>query len=263
MSKKLLLATLFIYMFTGVSCTTEETAKEELTAEKPAEENVDSAPVDENNVDSIFKKFADTISNASSIKVNVETGFDALQVVGQNLEFGDYREIYIQRPDKAHIKATWRNGDIQVFNFDGTNLTFSNPAQKVYAQVEKPGTVDEAIDFIVDALQTPVPLSEILSSDFNTRMGDLVRSKALINVTNINGFDTYNIALRNENVDAQIWLNVSNYLPVRLKLNYKKEPGNPQFWANFSNWELNGAIDENIFNVNYKDFEKIQFSPIN
>ena len=94
-------------------------------------------------------------------------------------------------------------------------------------------------------------------------MANQIRSKALINRAYVNGVETFNIVARAENVDAQIWLDVSSFLPARLKLNYKKEPGNPQFWANFTNWQLGTPIDDGKFVMNYEGFEKIQFSPIN
>ena len=257
---KSILKTLLIFIFCLqiVSCTNQDTEKESAAkTDNPAEsESI-------NDVSNILDRFSNKISSASTIIVKYETGFDVVQDIGQHIEFGNSSKFLIKRPNKGHLEFTSRTGEEKQFNFDGNLISFSTKNLKVYAQVEKLGSLDEAIDHLTETLQTPIPLAELFSSDLPETLNTQLKSSSLIGNTTIDGVLTNHIALRGQKVDAQLWLDVKTDLPKKIKITYKRAEKYPQFWAVFHEWQLNEPIDDSEFNVNFEGYQKILFSPVN
>ena len=90
-------------------------------------------------------------------------GFGVLQLNGQKLEFGTSRKVTVRRPDRLRVEATQRDGDRMALFFDGEQIAIDLPEEKAYVAVKKPGTLDTAIDYLVDDLDTPAPLHDFLS----------------------------------------------------------------------------------------------------
>ena len=249
---------MFIFCLQFVSCTNQDAEEKSATS---AEDAAETESV--NNVSNILERFSNKISSASTIKVKYETGFDVVQDIGQHIEFGNSSEFLIKRPDKGHLEFTSRSGETRQFNFDGNLISFSTKNAKVYAQIEKPGTLDEALDHITETLQTPIPLAELFSSDLPETLKTQVRSSALIGNPILKGVETNHIALRAQDVDAQVWLDTETDLPKKIKITYKKAEKYPQFWAVFHEWQLDEPIDDTEFNIDFEGYQKILFSPVN
>jgi hypothetical protein len=62
-------------------------------------------------------------------------------------------------------------------------------------------------------------------------------------------------------VDFQVWVaQGSEPLPRRVVITYKNETGQPQFWADLSNWNLAPDISDALFTFTPPDgAERIQF----
>jgi hypothetical protein len=49
-------------------------------------------------------------------------------------------------------------------------------------------------------------------------------------------------------VDFQVWVaQGSEPLPRRIVITYQEEPGQPQFWADLSDWNLSPEISDTLF----------------
>lgn len=71
------------------------------------------------------------------------------------------------------------------------------------------------------------------------------------------------LTFRNDQIDFQIWVRKSgDPLPVRWIITYKNDKGQPQFWAQFIEWNLNLKIEDSIFSFTPpKGAEQILFGP--
>ncbi|MBC3640987.1 DUF2092 domain-containing protein, partial [Klebsiella sp. Kps] len=78
------------------------------------------------------------------------------------IEFGAVRRILLSRPNSLRIDTEDRDGSQRRLFFDGKALTLFSPDAKIYASVAHPGSVDQAVQYLLDELQTPVPLSMLL-----------------------------------------------------------------------------------------------------
>jgi len=196
----------------------------------------------------VLKRMAAFLTQAQRFSVTVDTGFDVVQDSGQKIEFGETRQMVLRRPDRLRIDATKRNGSKSGMFFDGKDLAVFNMKENVYATVARPGTVDEAIAYFLNDLDMRLPLAELLSSQLATTLSEQVRAAVYVEPAQIAGVPCDHLALRGDQADLQLWVAQGNQpLPRRLVITYTREDGRPQFWAQFSEWNLAPEVPDALF----------------
>jgi hypothetical protein len=197
---------------------------------------------------SILKHMADFLSQTQRFSVMVDTGFDVVQDSGQKIEFGETRKIVVRRPGHARIDITKRDGGTSGFTFDGKEIAVFNTREHVYATAAKPGTLDEAIVYFMNDLDMRFPLAEMLSGKLTETLPAKVRAASYVEQANIAGVPCDHLALRGDWADLQLWIAQGDQpLPHRLVLTYKNAEGQPQFWAQFSDWHLSPDVPDSLF----------------
>jgi hypothetical protein len=135
--------------------------------------------------------------------------------------------------------------------------------QKVYATVEHPGTIDEAFNYFVDQLQMPIPLSQLFSSTL-PGMLDTTPILRYVDTQTIAGVPCDHLVGRRKAVDFQVWISQSDPpLFQRLILTYKQAEGEPDFRAQFSDWNFKPEAPDSLFAFTPPEgLEKIPFAPL-
>jgi hypothetical protein len=191
---------------------------------------------------------ANFLAKAPRLSVTADCSFDVVQDSGQKIEFGEVRAITLRRPDRVRIETTRRDGLRRGLIFDGKQVTAFDLDQKVYATTPKPGTTDAAFDFIKDDLDMRLPLSELFSSNFPQKISDMLGSARLVGEDTLNGVATDHVALRGDTADLQLWIaRTGDPLPQRLVITYRLAEGQPQFAANFRDWNLAPDVPDSAF----------------
>ena len=226
-----------------------------------------TSPTDQNKSEqqamAVVNRMADFLSQAERFSVTADIGFDVVQDNGQKIEFGETRKILLSRPDRLRIDTTKRNGAEDELIFDGKDITVFNPKEKVYATDARPGTVDEAIAYFVNDLDMRLPLAELVNSNLAKMLPERVREAAYVEKSSISGVPCDHVALRGDQADMQLWIAEGDKpLPQRVVITYKRDDGRPQFWANFTKWNLSPKVRNSMFMFTPpKDAVKIAFSP--
>jgi hypothetical protein len=196
----------------------------------------------------VLKRMAEFLTQAQRFSVTVDTGFDVVQDSGQKIEFGETRQMVLRRPDRLRIDATKRNGSKSGLLFDGKAIAVFNTKENVYATVARPGTVDDAIAYFLTDLDMRLPLAELLSSQLAKTLPEQVWAAAYVEPAQIAGVPCDHLALRGAQADMQLWVAQGNQpLPRRLVITYTREEGRPQFWAQFSEWNLAPEVPDALF----------------
>jgi hypothetical protein len=211
----------------------------------------------------VLKRMSGFLSQAQRFSVTIDSGFDAVQESGQKIEFGETRQVVLRRPDHLRIDATKRDGAKSTLLFDGKDLTVVHPQENVYATVAKPGSADEAMAYFVQDLGLRLPLAEMLSSQLDKVLPERVRAAAYVEPSSIAGVPCDHLALRGDEADLQLWVAQDQPpLPRRLVITYKRADGRPQFWAQFSDWNLSPEVPDALFTFTPPTgAAKIAFSP--
>ena len=221
------------------------------------EEQIDEQ-IDE-QVREVVSRSVKFLTNLKHLRMTAEFGFDVLQEDGQMLEFGSHQEITIQRPDHFRIEVDRRDGASGNVVYDGKEIVLFNPEQAVYAKAPFTGEIDDAFDFLAETLQRPVPLRDFFASDLGDILLEKIESGLYVEESTVAGVLCDHVALRNNNVDYQIWIAKGDEpLPRRMIITHKNEEGWPQFWAQFLEWDLSPKIANGAFTYDPpKDAERI------
>ena len=191
---------------------------------------------------------ANFLAKAPRLSVTADCSYDVVQDSGQKIEFGEVRAITLRRPDRARIEATRRDGVRRGLIFDGKQIVAFDLDQKVYATVAKAGTTDAAFDYFKHDLDMRLPLSELFSTNLPQKISDMLGSARLVGEETINGVATDHIALRGDTADLQLWIaRTGDPLPQRLVITYRLDEGQPQYEANFKDWNLAPDVPDSAF----------------
>jgi hypothetical protein len=196
----------------------------------------------------ILMRMADFLGGAQRFSVSVRGGYDAVQGSGQKIEFGEMRKVTLSRPDRLRIEGERSDGAKTLTVFNGKEIVLIDETSNVYATAPQPGGVDDTIVHFVKDLGMRLPLAVLLVSQLPAELKDRVRSVDYVEKTNIHGSLSHHLAARTDMVDFQVWVADSDTpLPQRVVITYKKAKGEPQFWAQLSDWNLAPALEDSTF----------------
>jgi hypothetical protein len=218
----------------------------------PAQEQNGNLSASEQRAIAVLKSMSEYVAQAERFSVTTRDSYDAVQKSGQKIEFGELRKIVVNRPDDLRIEAERSDGQKNLTVFDGKDITIYTAKDNVYATVSVPGSLDEAVKYAVDHLKIRLPLAVMLLSTFPSELSHLVVSADYVETTSLMDVPCDHVAARtNRGVDFQVWIAQGKEpLPRRVVITYITEPGQPQFSADFSDWNLAPDISEGLFVFN-------------
>jgi hypothetical protein len=191
---------------------------------------------------------ANFLAKAKRLSVTADCTYDVVQDTGAKIEFGERRVMMVQRPDRAQIDVTRRDGTHRGLVFDGKQLAVFDVEQKVYATAAAPDTIDAAFAYFKKDLDMRLPLSELLASDLPKNIEDMVDGARLVAEETINGVATDHVALRGDTADVQLWIaRAGDPLPQRLVITYRFADGQPQYAASFIEWSFAPEFPDGAF----------------
>jgi len=239
MKAKAVLLSIPLFIFSAMLAVAPVSAQE--TGAGDAQKNEDKAMA-------VMKRMADYLSQAKRFSVTADTGFDAVQESGQKIEFGETRKIVLSRPDRLRIDAMKRDGSKSELVFDGKDIALYFARENVYAIEPKPGTLDQAVDYFTNDLDMRLPLAEMLSGNLAQTLPNLVRDASYVETSFIAGVPCDHVAFRGDQADLQLWVAQGDKpLPQRVVITYTRIDGRPQFWAQFSHWNLAPEVPSSRF----------------
>jgi hypothetical protein len=188
------------------------------------------------------------LSDARQFQTTVRMGYEVLQASGQKIEFSERRRITIARPDRLRVEIVKSSGEKGLVLFDGRTMTAYSETDQVYAQAEKPGSLDEALAHFLQNLRMRMPLALMLSNDFAQEMQRRLQELFFVEVSALTDIPCVHLAGRTGEIDFQVWIpTTGDPLPRRLVITYRDAEGQPNFWADFSEWDMTPAIADRDF----------------
>lgn len=221
------------------------------------------ATVSQKEARAILLRMAEFMAKTGRYSVSVRDSYDVYQKSGQKIEFSEKRTITVVRPNRLRIDVEESSGERQLLLFDGKELTVATPNRNVYARTPQPGAIDDAITFVIAGLGMKVPFSVLLQTTAAQELDRKTQTIGYVEKTTIFGAPAHHLAGRTADVDYQIWIaDCDQPLPQRLVLTYRKEKGQPQFRAQFSDWNLAAETHASRFEfVPPAGMHKIAFLP--
>jgi hypothetical protein len=196
----------------------------------------------------LLTAMAGHLAGLQSFSVDFKDGYDVVQSSGQKIEFGEVRRIKLSRPNQLRVEEIASDGRLDLALFDGKTITVFDADTNVFARTPQPGTVDDTLVYFVRDLRMRMPLARLLSSRLPSEWPKRVRTVDYVELVDIGGVKAHHVAGRTDDVDFQYWImDGARPLPLRVVLTYVNEPGQPQFWANFSDWNTSPPFATTTF----------------
>jgi hypothetical protein len=217
----------------------EASAKQALTA--TIEANTTAAKA-------LLEQSAGFLAAQQKFSFEAQTSFDVVQANGQHLAFFESKKALVRRPDRVRVETNEADGDERTLSFDGKQFSIDLPGENAYVAVEKPGTIDDMIDHLVDDLDIPLPLHDLLLTNFYEAVQASIVSGFYVDEVTIGKRQCHHLAFRLVDVDFQIWTEDGDRpLPCSLVITYKKAAGQPQFRARINDWNLSPRAQDKQF----------------
>ena len=196
----------------------------------------------------ILMRMADYLGKLPSFSVDVRDNYDTVQKTGQKIEYEETRKITVARPDRLRIEVVESDGDQQTLVIDGKDLALTNQPANVFAQSPSPGSLDQAIIFFVHDLGMRLPFAPLLLTTAGAELQQRTKTLDYVEKTNILGAPAHHLAGRAGGVDFQVWIaDGDKPLPLKLVLTYVEEKAQPQFRAQFSDWNVAPQVTDAMF----------------
>ena len=196
----------------------------------------------------ILARMTDFISAAPAFSLVSDTGHEVLQKNGHVLEFGSQLTLAIQRPSKAIGRFDSRDGDSSTTVLDGEAIWVYSAKEDIYDTTHQPGDIDASLKVLARQLGVPRQLHDFFSKDLTALLGSAVQSGYYVGESMISGVMCDHLALRSENEDVQVWIaRGAEPVPRRIVITYRQIEGQPQFWAQFTEWNFSPALSDTTF----------------
>ncbi len=213
-----------------------------------AQQTAPGPSASEEEARALLFKSADFLSKAQQFSVTIRAGYDVVQGSGQKIEFGEIRKVNLKRPDRFRSDIERSDGEKGLVVFDGKEIIIYNEKDKVYAKTSMPGDLDSAVTYLLKDLGIRLPLAMMFLTRLPLEIENRVRSVETVEQNTLMDVPCVQLAARADEVDFQIWIpSKGDPLPRRIVITYKNEEGQPQFWANFSDWNLSPNASDTLF----------------
>jgi hypothetical protein len=209
----------------------------------------------------ILKAMSDKLASAKNLSFVAHGAFDVPAANGQPLFYMTQTEVTLQRPDKLKVIAA-SDGSTSEFFYDGKTIAVFMPKENVVAVADAPGNIEAMLEMAYDQAGIYFPFVDVIVADpYETLTGGLTSAFVIGQTKLVGGTTTDIVALANDEVQAQIWIDTQDKLPRLIWVTATKMPERPRHSVEFTDWKLNAAVDPGAFmSADASKAAKIEFA---
>ena len=160
---------------------------------------------------------------------------------GEPLHIFHTTKVTAHRPSRLLAEMTGDDGSNKLV-FDGKALTVFSVQDKKFVGIPVPeGTIEGMLKEAVGHVGIDFPLADFLSEAPNKAFLTGVTAGRLVNTVTIDGVPCDHLFFSQPpGIELELWLEKNDRsLPRRLIVTYRSLPGQPNFIAEFSDWNFN------------------------
>ena len=159
---------------------------------------------------------------------------------GQLLHIFHTMHVTVHRPNRLAVDVNGDDGSRKLF-FDGKEAVVYSAALNKYAGIPVPeGTIEGMLKEAVGRLGIDFPLADFLTNAPNKAFLTGVTSGRVVDTVTIDGAPYLHLVFSQPpGIELELWVEKSDRaLPRRLIVTYQALPGEPNFVAEFSDWNF-------------------------
>jgi hypothetical protein len=193
-----------------------------------------------------LNRMSDYLKTLKTFRINTEVSKDELVDTNMKIQKSASNEISVQLPDRLYAHMAGDEHDLQ-FIYDGQTLTLYDAAGKHYATAPAPPTVARTLDAVRARYGIVFPLADFIQMSAQENLLQNITAAGYIGDSRIDGVECDHVAIRQPDVDWQIWIEKGETpLPRKLVITTKTQPTQPQYIATMK-WDTTPSIDSDLF----------------
>jgi hypothetical protein len=194
----------------------------------------------------LAQSVAQKLSSAQTIRLTATHKLDSRLGVGAKLEKGPIT-ITVKRPNRF-FAVQQAGEETREIAFDGRTLCMMHPRLKHHAQETlRAGSIEQFADRMDERFGFRPPVAELLSADLASQVFLHVTSATVTGTEWVGLTRCERLHFEQEGMTGDLWVGKKDKLPRRYLLTFTSAPGNPTWDIRLTKWELNVAVDENLF----------------
>ncbi len=195
----------------------------------------------------ILKSMSSYLGSLPAFSVQGEVDDEVVDLAGQKLQLSSSMSLAVERPGHFYAHRQGPLADVEAI-FDGQTLTLNGKGHEVYAQIEAPGTIDQAVAELRSETGLDAPAGDFLYADSYPGLMTDVMSGAYIGTAYVNGTECHHLAFRAPKVDWQIWIQTGDRpLPLKYVITSKWVTGAPEYAVRFRDWNIEPKLEDGRF----------------
>ncbi len=157
---------------------------------------------------------------------------------GQPLHIFHALKVVVRRPDWLSVQSTGDDGSHDLF-YDGKSVSVFFPDSKQYAVIASRGDIPSALNEVRGKLNVDFPLVDFFTEAPDKSFLSGVTAGWQVGTTKIDGVECRHLFFSQRGgIDLELWVeNNEAAIPHRLIATYRLLPGQPEFIAEFANWD--------------------------
>jgi len=199
------------------------------------------------DADAILKSMSSYLGGTKAFSVNADIDLEVVSTAGQKLQFSSYATVVLERPSKFNVSRKGMFADA-AFIYDGNTLTLYGKGVNAYAQVDVPGTIDDAILAYEQETGIAAPGADLLFADPYAVLTRGVNKGVNLGTAYVDGIECNHLAFREDEVDWQLWVRTgATPLPMKYVITSKWQTAAPQYEIRYRDWDTSPKIPAGEF----------------
>jgi hypothetical protein len=167
---------------------------------------------------------------------------------GQPLHIFHTMKVVAHRPDRLKVEVTGDDGSYDLF-YDGKSVSIFSPDSKTYAVIPAPGGIPSALKAVTEKLNLDLPLTNFFAASPDQPLLRGVVAGWEVGTAKIDGIEFRHLFLyEGAGTDLELWVEKNSAaIPHRLVVTYRSLPGQPNFIAEFTNWDTQAHPSDAVF----------------
>jgi hypothetical protein len=158
---------------------------------------------------------------------------------GEPLHIAHTIKVTVHRPDRLLIEVTGDDGSTKLF-YDGKTVVLFGVETKRYSSIPVPNTIQGMMKEVMGRLGVDFPLADFLTDDPAKSFLLGVTAGNEVNTVMIDGVPVRHLVFfQPPGIQLELWVEKNERsLPRRLIVTYHNLPGEPNYIAEFSDWDF-------------------------
>jgi hypothetical protein len=167
---------------------------------------------------------------------------------GQPLHIVHTVRAMVRRPDRLAVQITGDDGDNALI-YDGKSAFVFAPERKAFSVIPVSGDIPSALGEVADKFNVDFPLIEFFADSPEKSLLRGVVAGWQVGTAEIDGVECRHLFFTAQGgTDIELWVeNNDAAIPHRLIVTYRLLPGQPNFIAEFTNWDSQAHLSDADF----------------